>query len=464
MEQEVSDNRLKNMWQHYLTQHYYDDKSLAKLKGQMLCGSRVVHQLTAQPAVYIVSNGETARTFGNVHCNTPWACPHCTPIVMAKFGERIACAIDALAQWYNQLATMITFTIPHTAGMSCKTSFEILRKTWRMFTHGGNRKTFKGYYTKSDGTISTYNKHNGAYAVWRNELESVHNIRVYETTWGENSWHPHIHALFWFPKKHFYKCVNDEDKLLDQWWHCAKHCTLQYFNKTHPENKAKNKAFVEELYADWRKYPKTGHRSLWISKEADGSPRVMKSSYYISGWTGDFEMTHTNSKNARDKGHYAPHQMLIKAYNAKVKGDKETYDKFMQLYAEYAEATKGAIRNQFSLSGISKIIAKWKASNDYYELQKKRFMEKATDRKPWNVVVWFTEQQWKELSFLDKFEDANLLPTILEVATVKAPLDFRRRVIATYLLKFSIDITYNDPDDEKCRLIAEKIFENKFLA
>jgi len=461
MNTEVSDNRLAHLWRHYISTHYYEDKSFEKLKGQMLCGSQVIKQIGHQAAAYLITNDEEARLFGIAHCNSPWCCPHCTPIVMAKFGEKIACAIDALAKWHNQLATMITFTIPHTAGMSCQTSIQILRKTWRMFTRGGLKKSFKDTFTKRDGSISVYNKRTNAYGKFREELQSVHNIRVYETTWGENSWHPHIHALFWFPKKHFYKCVNYEEELLDLWWHCAEHCTLKYFNQAHPENKEKNLAFAKELFAEWRKYPKTGHRSLWISKEADGSPRVMKSSYYISGWTGDFEMTHNGSKDARTDGHYAPHQLIIEAFNAQLKGNKETYNKFMQLYAEYAIATKGQIRNQFSKSGMNQLILKWKASNDYYQIQKKRLMEKATGKKPWTVVTWFTEQQWKDLSYLDRHESLGIIPTLIDMAKAKLPLPFRQRAIATLLLRYEINITNNDPNDEKCRFIANKIFENK---
>jgi len=467
MSREISDNRLKHLWQHYINSHFYElNSDYDKLKSQMLCGSKVIHQPGTKPKVYIVTNDDESRLFGVANCNSPWCCPKCAPLVMAKVGEKIACALDALAKWHNQWAVMITFTIPHTEHMSCKTTFNILRNTWRMFTKAGNKATRKDKYVKVNGEVSLYTKNSGAYGKFRTELQSVHNVRVYETTWGKNAWHPHIHALYWFPRDKFYKCVDYEEELLNLWWRCAEFCTLKYFNNLHSDKEsiAKHKEMVKNLYANWRKYPKTGHRSVWISKNEDGSPRRQFSSYYISGWTGDFEMTCSSAKDAREQGHYAPHQLLEEAYNAKIKGNKNDYEKYMSLYTEFAIATKKAIRSQFSLSGINQIIRQWKQSTDFYELQKKRFTEQATNKKPWYVVIWLNEKQWSDISFLDRHEDIGIIPNLLDMAKAKLPAHFRRRAIATYLLRFGIDITQNDPNDEDCKFVSSKLFENKIIA
>lgn len=454
-----SDNRLAHMLKNYLFNNA-DKPHLDPLKSQKLCGSRVIHAPGWQPAVYIISNDEKARTFGIATCHSPWACPKCSPVVMAKWGERIACAIEALKK-QGELATMFTFTIPHTKGMTCKETFDTLKDAWRMFSRDGNRATNKDTYTKRNGTISTYHKAQGPYGQMRFALHSKHNVRVYEFTWGEHSWHPHIHALFWFPKQFFYHCVEWETKLLDRWWHCAKHCYLKILNKKHPESKQQNIKMANELYADWRKYPKTGHRSFWISKEADGSPRVMDSSYYLSGWTGDFEITHENSKEARAKGHFSPFQILENAYQSKLNENKTTYEKWMKLFTEYALATKKAIRCQFSQSGLNKIIAEWKQTKDYFNAVKKKFMDKATDKKPYKVVAWLTELQWYTLSDHEKNSPFSITADILDIASKNIPLHKRREIITKILMSYDIDITNNHVNTKQALFVENQIFENK---
>lgn len=461
MYKEASDNRLKHMLQNFLTINNNNPK-YDVLKSQKMCGSQVMRTIGWKPAVYVISNDEHSKLFGNTHCHSAWCCPHCTPIVMAKYGERIACAIDALSKRYDELATMFTFTIPHTARMSAKDVFEILMATWRMFTRDGNRAFNKDTFTKKDGSTSTYQKRLGPYGTMRNKLQSKHNVRVYEATWGENSWHFHIHMLIWFPRKNFYHCVDYEEELLDRWWHCAQHQALKYFNNKHPEKKEENAKLVKELYADWRKYPKTGHRSFWISKDADGRPSVMKSSYYISGWSGDFEMTHEHTKDARFKGHFSPHQLLIEADKAKHDGNKERYQKFMQLFTDFAIATKKKIRTQFSQSGINKIVQEWKKTETYYQTVKKKFMEEAQGKKPYKIVAWFTEQQWLDLFYFETHSKSSIISTILELAILQKPLDIRRQLITEYLKLFDIDISNNLVTNKQALFVESKIFENKF--
>ena len=252
------------------------------------CGSQVIKQLGSQPAVFIMKNDKNeVRTFGHTSCHSAWACPKCTAKVMAQKGVDIGSAIDALAKQKKLYAFMITFTIPHTKTMTAEESLTILQKTWRQFSRGGAKhyKRTRTYTRNKDQTkrrhpnckdkeetTITYNDFRNPLNKMRTELNIKYFVKVYEFTWSDdNSWHPHIHALFWTHKDNFDKILNYQDKLFEHWWKSAKEQTAKTINRD----------FAEELYTDWRKEPITGHRSVFISTNKEGKVIKQSSSMYI---------------------------------------------------------------------------------------------------------------------------------------------------------------------------------------
>lgn len=473
LQDSISDNRL-----HAYLQRYIEKNKLygEKLKGIRFCGHTVLSEFNA---VFVVTNEKESRYSTLIRCHSAWACPYCSPRVMANKGTDIACAIDALATWYNQKACMITFTLPHDSYMSCQDSYEILRDTWRRFTYYGkttNRtntyelksdverlnKTYgdaNGVKNRTDkravgkkGEVRTYKaKFKDPWADSRNELGLNHFVKVYEFTYGDNGWHPHIHLLAWVPRENLQRITEFEDKFLERWWVCAKRAASNYWNKKYPDRKEENAKRVETVYADYKMVTVDGHRSVYISKDEAGKIIAQKSSYYITGWSGNMELTGScNAKHAME-GHYTPFQMLqMSCANAA----KESI--FMPLFIEYAMATRGHRRVEFSKSsGIRKIIDKWKLSEQYMTTIKKKFMD--TNSARWRVVAWFDKQQWFDICDWDVTTDSDVRQTILELARSPDPW----LAIAEYVAGLGIKLhDRRHPSQDR---FEAHIYENQML-
>ena len=459
---EVSDNRLRVYLQNVVAKSMFR----SSLNNLRLCGSRII-VTGSVPAVFLLSSGESAKLWGTASCRSPWACPHCTPRVMAQKGNDIACAIDAMAKWHKQYACMITFTLPHTKFMSCEDTLKILKLTWRHFIRAGNKAFATSSYTLKlsvgekntsggkacgmKGDVHIYKRSNGAYGEMRENLQIKHSVRVYEFTYGENGWHPHIHALFWIPKDKFDSVVDYEDRLVDLWWHCVKHEAKKYYEKKGDTNAA---ACVDEFYPDWKKITADGHKSVYISKNKAGKPVKEQSSYYVAGWSADRELTGANVKTARE-GHLTPFEILEKSYAAYLLDDTVEAKKWSDLFLEYARTTFGSRRVEYSKSGLTDIIRKYKKSEEYTIKLKKKCTDKAKD---WHVVCWFSKQQWSEIFLINQYEDGNLVKKLLESAIKENA----REEIALFLEEYDIRlIEYEHPLE---RQIVSGLFDSKLTA
>ena len=435
-EQPISDNRLKVFWQKWL------HKNPNKLPNLKFCGHRVIKQHGTQTGVLILKNDADNETkfFGATACNSTWACPTCTARVMSKRANDISCAIDALKKKHGQTAVMITFTLPHFKNMSCKDIFTIFLQTWRLFVRSGNHSSRSFTYTvKTDSKVDnykagdkrTYKKGNDAYGKFREELEIKHVIKAYEFTWGENSWHPHIHALFFIPNQNFKKVLDYEESLKNRWYHVGKKVATDYYVKSYGlGHRAEALEFIESLYPEWKK---DYHSGVTISKNADGSARKVSSSWYISGWGADHELTGEKHKQKQAlEGHMTPHQIIQHAYEVKNTNPEES-EQYLKLYREYAETTFGHKRVDMSAhSGLTKIIREWKQTTDYKETYLKKNLHKENR---WKVVYWFTESQWSRICYLESQIDDYIKPQILELA--RAPNG--KELIIEFLEKYSIE-------------------------
>lgn len=425
-----------------------NNKTAARFKGIMKCGTGVIKQKGNSSLVYVISNNQnSARFHGTTTCRNPWFCPVCAPKVMAARSTDIACAIDALKTWHHQSACMITLTIPHTKDMSCKDTFNILQTAWRKFTRENNANYLSKYKLKSTGEVKYYKKDRGAYANFKCDLQIVHHIKTWEFTYGDNGFHPHMHILYWVPDKLFNKIKDYEEKLLDKWWYEIKKETLRYYAA-----KGVDTTKIEKHFDDNHKYPKDGHRSLYISKDNQGNIRKVTSSHYLAGWQSDIEMSRgMEYKKAGHgiEGHYAMHQILQKAID-----EPDKADFWFHLYLDYMCTVQGRRRMEFSKrGGIHQIIEQWKRSNTYVQRLKKKIQENRISNQK-HVVIWFTEQQWLQICFHDLYNNADLKTRILALAAYHGKL--ARDFIITMLLEYDIDTSENSMDIDEVRCLEER--------
>jgi len=422
----TSDHRLASFLQRQLATNpsifgkMNGDREL--LKGLRLCGSQAVRTPMMKPAVFLVKSDESANFTMSQHCHSTWACPYCTPRIMAAKGSDIAVQIDALAKWKGEHAFMVTFTLPHLPFMSIYATYTILLQAWDYFSR--RNKGQKKYVRKDTGEVVTYNL-NGNLPQFKRDLQIKNMVRVYEFTWGINSWHPHIHALMWTPKQNWNKVLGYEQMLRKSWWHAVKKFTTKYYVERYPDDPEKAQKILSEIFLDY----KQGDRALWISKDKHGKLILQKSSHYISGWTGDMELTGSPIKRAQF-GHYNPEQILRAAYFNR--NFPQIRDDLLKLYIEYAVATKGHRRVEFANKAESKKLRDaWKRTNEYIMSFKKKAMAKAKKQ----LVCWFNAQEWSHLSWLElTIPDVNIKATLLEHAMEP---DFKQK-ISTFLEQYDI--------------------------
>ena len=416
------------MLRNYIKERAKDNPFYSGMFNSFLNCGKKINPNTKVKDIIVITNGERSRILGTIQCNNPWFCPHCSTVQMSKHASRIATAIDALKR-QGQFAIMLTLTVPHNKSLSCDEITQILFNTWHDFINRGNHA--KKTRHKQQKTYTTLNP----FTQFCTQLQCKHRVRVIEYTWGQNGWHPHMHCLFWMPKKHLQTSLAWEYDLRNYWLQLAEKHTIKILCKRENADKPKLSKAIQNYF---KKYTDCFHNERVSVHISDNSGVVIAqdSSQYICGWGADRELTGNVRKQASHEGHMTPHQILMKAYES----TDEEREKWLDLYMEYATATKRRQmrRVQFSRTGIIQIIAQYRQTEAYTETLKKKFMEKAK----WTAVIWFNARQWSEiLTCQNKY----LVADIIE----RAHLPDAREQIVALLLQYDIDVSYNDPRDKQ---------------
>lgn len=392
--------------------NYVKDYHLQRLLKKAIMNSSYFHSLKTllncglkaqKNGVSILTNGVQARIFGSQLCKNTWACPICSAVYMSKQATKIAAAIDAL-ETKGYAAIMITFTVYHDKGESCEHVTQLLYKTWENFTRS---------------RISA-NKRGDVFGNFRGELGILHSVRVAEITYGENGWHPHFHCLYFVPKANAQKTLEYEQALQERWRYCMERQQKKLLGYV------KTAALgLSDIKHDF-KTP-----TPYISKNDDGTIRVMKSSDYLCGWGADYELTGNYRKQASHEGHLTPYQMLQAADQ-----NEDDFNKYMPLYLEFAHAMIKHRRRRFDYSrnGLNAIIQNHMNSQGYKEMlaQKKMSYKEAKKNEKWYVVCWFTPQQWLSLCQIDLFEEIPAIEILLSLARAPDAFDLICELMRVY--------------------------------
>lgn len=362
--------------------------------------------------VQVISNGKDSRILGPRACNHSWACPECTARQMKKYSTRIAAGIDALAK-QGYAATMFTFTVFHSAMMSCEDSFQLLLKSWAIFdknkTWSKKRQTPIKKLQKNNIKGDTYYS-SGAWSRFYQEFHCNHTVKTLETTYGKHGWHPHIHMLIWVKNEDLQKVGEWEEKLNEAWASAV--------------DKAAKAIFTQKQY-EIRKFLESKttrddaqHLGLYISKTDEGKVKRWSSGDYLCGWGGENELTGLGMKVARNDN-MSPFQILEKAH------DLETTDiiqsnRLLELYLNFAwTVIKSRIsRVQFSRTGLKKIIDTHLQTEEFKTILKKK--KESLSIGTYRNIAWFTKKQWCDICCSDNIY---LIPLIKRFATYENGFD-----------------------------------------
>lgn len=403
------------------------------LKSLYYCGSKVP-VVNGSAFVALLANNKTAKFVGNSSCKSSWGCPVCTAREMAKYGEKIACALDALkAQGLS--AAMITFTIPHTSGFTCEQATEILYNVWKAFTVHGN----KIQSTSKNDIFSNFNA----------EFKAKHRVRVCEYTWGNAGWHPHFHCLFWFPANRINEILDWEERLCERWLELCKRYTVRQLLLGYPETQRRTvREQVEKRIEIMYSKLNSDSKCVYISKAA-GKVIIQKSSNYLCGWGGNREVTGNCKNVASHEGHYTWQQILEKAIaldavsaqaveklpGEGIKDKMQDSNFWWNLYFEYMAATRKFrhARINFSVrSGITKIIETWKKTAEYKQIVKKNHITLEKTFGKWRTVCFFSKNAWSEICYND------LEVEILERANSPNALKLINELLAEHDIELAI--------------------------
>ena len=316
--------------------------------------------------VALIANGETSGFLGLVRCRNSWYCPVCEPIKMNKLAIDLDCAINALKEWKQQIPIMVTLTVPHNLSIHLEHSMNVLFQATTKFFRRRNRiSNIIGQFTK--------------------DYNFTHYAKVCEITWTNNGWHPHYHILIWIDKNK----LNQREELLEyetklaEWWRKLVETEWRKLS-----DKYDNDLIERMLINTDVELNPTHHAGLFISKDADGYIREVKTSDYICGWGAEREVTGNYRKQASHEGSMTMYQLLHSAIY-------DNDDKNLRRYFAFIRAVDNNKRHRFDFSkGLKAIINNWKNTDIY----KQQLLKKLQSyRREWRTVAWFTKPLWYEL-------------------------------------------------------------------
>ena len=413
---DVADHRLRA----YIQKRLRGKPGFSSVK---YCGTKINPTRQTQ-TVMIISDGKKVIPLGTQNCNSPWICPTCFPHKMNILQSRITAAIEACEK--QELAGfMITLTLPHIKPLPLKITIRQLKAAWRRFNMHA--------YVKS--------RTHSALGNFIKEFDVKYRFMAYEVTYGENGWHPHIHALWFVPKKKLQKVAEHEQLLRDHW------------NRSLIKEQKILKEWATEANFDLKDFLKRAEKGLYakasfyISKTKDGKIRKADSASYFASWDNhasetktkrskggiENEVTRAGLKTARE-GHKTQFQLIADSFLLQ-KTNPEKSNRYWELFYEFAQATQGLAQTKTS-KWLGKLIKDYMMTNEFKLILKKKATKEQTAR--WKLICWFTKQQWLQLTIFQN--DNYAIADILDLAKFQNG----KELIIKYCFLRGVDISQNN--------------------
>lgn len=305
--------------------------------------------------VNVHADAGRAHFSGTERCGSIWACPVCAAVIRAERAREIMAAVDA-HHAQGGSALFVTLTIKHKRQDALKQSLDAVLGGWRKLLQG---RAWVGGRNKS-GLRDRYG------------IQGY--IRSTEVTYGDNGWHPHIHAI-----------ILTENELTD----------------------AQAQTFGDEIHGRWSDAAEkiTGRRpdrahGIDVQK-IDPEGQVI--GQYLSKvqdegkkWGVGAELARTDVKTGRGGQSRVPHEFLD--------DDDENFPaaRRRRLWAEYVRDTKGR-----------RAITWSKGLKDRYDIQE-REDDDILEETESATVRWVA--YGKGYDRLRRSRDKYLLPMVLEAA------------------------------------------------
>lgn len=288
----------------------------------------------------VVSESGKGRVAGIVRSHSIWLDPVDSPKELYKYRLRID---DCIAWAYANdfVPIMVTFTIFH-RWHDLKSLLSVLKKSWSSMFSGSKWRCWAESLGLHD---------------YIRRLEITINDGDVDLETGELGWnsgfHPHFHAI-WFVPKDKLELLSDMES---EWRKVWSKCVQKHFKKE----------FGEEIDSSY--LPAFEEHGLWFSRYSKGKDkgklRHVKDGKYLAKimgydshevYGGDTELTNTTLKDSK-----CPFDLLLEVTATNV-----------DLWCEYAIATKGVAAFTFSKDFERKTVAKYFNQNPSFKRASKK--------------------------------------------------------------------------------------------
>ena len=279
----------------------------------------------------VVSENGKGRIAGIARSHSIWLDPVDAPKELYKYRLRID---DCIAWAYDNgfVPIMVTFTIFH-RWHNLRSLLSVLKKSWSSMFSGSKWRScadllgLHDYIRRLEITIN----------------DGDVDLETGELGWN-SGWHPHFHVIWFVPKDNLELLSDMESEWRKVWSKCVQ--------------KQFKKEFGEEIDSSY--LPAFEEHGLWFSRYSKGKDkgklRHVKDSQYLAKimgydshevYGGDTELTTTTLKNSK-----VPFDLLLEVTAGNV-----------DLWCEYAIATKGVAAFTFAKNFERKTVAKYFKQN-----------------------------------------------------------------------------------------------------